>query len=520
MGGGTAEPKGPDLKAGVRLEEIGADGLLSGHADGEAVLLYRSGEGVYAVGGTCTHYSGPLAEGVEEGGVIRCPWHHACFSLRTGEALAAPGLNPLPRWRTEVEDGVVRVVSKEEGRRGAARGSASGPEPVVIVGAGAAGSAAAEQLRWEGYGGRIVLIDGEADAPYDRPNLSKDYLAGKAPEEWLPVRTVEFYERHGIERRVARVKSVDVSSRTVELSSGGTVDYGSLLLATGAKPVKPRVSGVDGGHVHVLRSLSDCRRLIEAASGAGRVLIAGASFIGMEAAASLRARGVDVVVVAPERVPFERTLGAELGGLLRSAHEGNGVEFRLGRTPGAIREGEVELDDGTVLAADVVLLGVGVRPDVELASSAGLETADGVVVNEYLETSAAGVYAAGDIALYPDPRAGRRVRVEHWVVAQRQGQTAARNILGQRERYVSVPFFWTNQFDVFLRYVGWAGEWDEVDVSGSVEARDCAVRYLVDGRVAAVATVGRDRENLEAELALEEATPGGAGVAGGARGVG
>jgi apoptosis-inducing factor 3 len=503
MGGSAKGADGPDLRSGIRLADLEDGGIGAGVVDGEPVLLYRESGDVWAVGGSCTHYGAALVDGMAEGGVIRCPWHHACFSLRTGEVLAAPALDGLPRYRTSVSEGVVRVTERVEPARAPVTLDPLSGDPMVIVGAGAAGSAAAETLRAEGYGGRVVVVDPDADAPYDRPNLSKDYLAGSAPAAWLPLRGREFYEERGIERVQAGAGSLDVAGSRVHLTNGETLRYSRLLLATGAEPVRPDFAGADLPHVHVLRSLRDCERLIEAAGAGRRVLVAGGSFIGMEAAAALRSRGLEVLVVAPEQRPFERTLGTELGGLLQATHERNGVAFRLGRKLASIREGEVELDDGTVVPADLMLLGLGVRPRTELAATAGITGQDGVPVDACLETRRPGVYAAGDIALYPEPRAGRRVRVEHWVVAQRQGQTAARNMLGRGEPFTSVPFFWTQQFDVAVRYVGHAGPDAVAEVDGSVSERDCTIRFVEDGAVRAVATVGRDRACLEAELMLE-----------------
>jgi NADPH-dependent 2,4-dienoyl-CoA reductase/sulfur reductase-like enzyme/nitrite reductase/ring-hydroxylating ferredoxin subunit len=504
MGHEQDELTGPDLCAGVSLDALVEGQPLLGHAGDDAVLMIRRGEDVFAIGATCTHYGAPLAEGIVTGDVIRCPWHHACFSLRSGEAVAAPALNPLPSWRTEIRDGRVFVGRKQESDALAFHGRvAAGPSSVVIVGAGAAGSAAAETLRREGYAGPVVLIDPDADAPYDRPNLSKDYLAGIAPEEWIPLRPQGFHAGHGIERVVAAVTAIDTEARTVLLSNGRTLAFGALLMATGAAAIRLPLPGADQPHVHVLRSLADCRALIRSAETARRVVIAGASFIGLEAAASLRARGLEVSVVAPEAVPFARSLGAELGARFRSLHEQHGVAFHLGRTLSAIRENSVVLDDGTVLDADVVLLGVGVRPVLELARQAGLAGDQGVQVNAFLETTMQGVYAAGDIALFPDAYTRELIRVEHWVVAQRQGQTAARNMLGRRERFEAVPFFWTQQYDLQLAYVGHATAWERVDIEGDLQGTDCSIRFIDNDRVAAVATIGRDRESLTAEIELE-----------------
>ena len=515
MGQESPELSGPDLKAGIPLKELVVGEVLGGHADNEPVLMYRDSDGVHAVSGICTHYGAPLIQGLAEGSVIRCPWHHACFSLRTGEALAAPALNSLQRWRTEVVGETVRVLGVDDDNAPAPAGArepesagARDPDSVVIIGAGAAGSAAAETLRREGYTGSIALVDPDPSAPYDRPNLSKDYLAGNAPEEWLPLRSREFYDAQDIERRVAAAVSIDLEQRSVLLSTGEQVRFNSLLIATGARPVHPQLPGSESDHVHVLRSLRDCKRLIESADAAGRAVVVGASFIGMEAAAALRQRGLEVAVVAREQVPFERTLGVQLGRFLRSVHEQHGVTFHMGRTLAAIHEHRVELDDGSFVDADIVLLGVGVRPLMELAEAAGLGGPEGVAVDEFLETRVKGVYAAGDIAYYPEVRAGRSVRVEHWVVAQRQGQAAARNIVGRHVPFTDVPFFWTQQYDVSVRYVGYARTWDTVDVIGSVDERDCEVRFIGEGSIRAVATVGRDRDCLDAELWLE--TQGGA----------
>jgi NADPH-dependent 2,4-dienoyl-CoA reductase/sulfur reductase-like enzyme/nitrite reductase/ring-hydroxylating ferredoxin subunit len=503
MAGGDQELKGPDLGDGIALETLTEGEPFLGHIGGDQVLLVRQGQEVRAIGATCTHYGGPLGEGLVTGDTVRCPWHHACFSLRTGEAVRAPALNPVARWDAEVADGRVALGRKHVPDPLAARGrTASAPEPVVIIGAGAAGSAAAETLRREGYDGRVVMLDPDGTAPYDRPNLSKDYLAGDAPEEWIPLRPETFYEDHGIERLQRRARSIDAGRRQVHLDTGDTLDYGALLLATGSVARTLDIPGGDLDHVYTLRSLADSRAIIGTADSAKDAVVIGASFIGMEVAASLRARNLDVAVVAPEDIPFQSTLGSDLGRVIQQAHRENGVRFHLGRTAARITADEVILDDGSSLPADLVVVGIGVIPDTELAESAGLDVENGVVVDEYLRSSDRRVFAAGDIARWRDVRTGRRLRIEHWVVAQRQGQAAARNILGRDEPFRDVPFFWTHQFDVGVAYVGHAADWDETRVDGDLGV-DGAVRYFRDGRLAAVATVGRDDLSLEAEAELE-----------------
>ncbi len=504
MSGGEAQLSGPDLAAGIAFADLPDGGSLLGHLAGEPVLVVRRGEEVFAVGATCTHYGGPLAEGVVVGDTVRCPWHHACFSLRTGEAVRAPALNPVACYRVERTGDRIVVGEKIETHP---ERSAPGPDPILIVGAGAAGNAAAEALRRAGYRGTVRLLGAEDEPPYDRPNLSKDYLAGSAPEEWIPLHPRELYAEHRIELALGnRVTAIDPRAKTVTLADGRVESYGALLLATGAEPIRLSIPGADLPHVHLLRSLADSRSLIAAAKDAKRAVVIGASFIGLEAAAALRAREIAVTVVAPDELPLGRILGPELGGFLRSLHEEHGVTFRLGRKPAAITATEVRLDDGSAEPADLVVMGVGVRPRLELAEKAGLTVDKGVVVDELLETSAPGIFAAGDIARWPDPWSGEAIRVEHWVVAERQGQIAAENLLGGKRPFDHAPFFWSQHYDVSLSYVGHAVQWDAIEVIGSIAERSAVLAFRsggAGGRIAAVVTLFRDRESLEAEIAME-----------------
>jgi NADPH-dependent 2,4-dienoyl-CoA reductase/sulfur reductase-like enzyme len=379
---------------------------------------------------------------------------------------------------------------------------------VVIIGAGAAGESAAETLRRDGYEGRLTLFDTDPDSPYDRPNLSKDYLAGTASEDWIPLHPPEFYRERGIDIvRNRRVLALEPSARRIRLDDGATQEYAALLLATGATPVRlpPEMERAKPA-VYYLRSFADSKAIVAAADRAKRAVILGASFIGLEVAASLRNRKLEVHVVAPNALPLERVMGPELGGFIRRLHEEHGVVFHLSQKAREIAGGVVILESGERIQADFVVAGIGVRPNVELAERAGLAVDRGVLVDEHLRTSAPGVYAAGDIARWPDPHTAERIRVEHWVVAQRQGQAAARSILGEGEPFSAVPFFWSQHYDVPINYVGHAERWDRVEVDGNIEARDCAVRFIRDNKALAVATIYRDRESLEAEVEMEHAT--------------
>jgi len=482
---------------------------LLGHSHGEQVIVVRRGSELFAVGALCTHYGGPLAEGLVYGDTVRCPWHHACFSLRTGEALRAPALNPVSCWRVEQRDDNVYVGPKIEPvprSQAADRTEATAPKSIVIVGGGAAGNAAAEMLRREHYEGTITLLSADDSLPCDRPNLSKNYLAGSAPEEWIPLRSAEFYQQQRIDVRLnARVVAIDIVNRRVRLEDGSLHDFEALLLATGADPVRLDVPGGELHHVYYLHTWADSRALVAAATTAHRAVVIGASFIGLEVAASLRARNIEVHVVGRETTLMERVLGVEAGRFLQGLHEDHGVTFHLGSTVASIDELAVTLANGETLGADLVVVGIGVRPATALAEQAGLAVDRGVSVDRYLATSVASIYAAGDVARWPDRLGGEPTRVEHWVVAERQGQAAARNMLGRREPFDMVPFFWTEQYDFSLAYVGHAERFDEVRIDGTLEKRDCSLSYWRGGRKLAVAVVHRDLEGLRSEIEFERA---------------
>lgn len=501
-------PNGPDLTAPRPANSLDDGVPLLGHVQGEPVILVRRGAETFAIGATCSHYGGPLADGLVVDDTVRCPWHHACFSLRTGEALCAPALNPVASYAIVQRADQVSVTGKLTApgsvRRGARRQTPL-PLSVAIVGAGAAGNSAAEELRHLGFEGGITLIDRDRQAPYDRPSLSKDYLAGTATDESLPLHPRAYYEERGVELAVGRrITALDPARKGLTFDDGTAREFGAVILATGADPVSLDLPGENGPAIHYLRTLDDSRGIIKAAEGARRAVVLGASFIGLEVAASLRARHIEVHVVAPDRRPLMRVLGPEFSDFVRGLHEQHGVVFHLGQTARGVARGGVVLEGGERLEADLIVAGIGVRPATGLAEQAGLRVEKGVVVDEYLETSRKGVFAVGDAARWPNPRGGGLVRIEHWVVAQRQGQAVARTIVGERTPFTDVPFFWSQHYDISINYVGHAETWESIEIDGSLQRHDGSVRYRVGGRVLAMASIFRDRENLAAELAMEQ----------------
>jgi NADPH-dependent 2,4-dienoyl-CoA reductase/sulfur reductase-like enzyme/nitrite reductase/ring-hydroxylating ferredoxin subunit len=508
MAGHSAKPSGPNFAKGLPLSKAPNEEVMAGHVDGEPVLLSRFGGKWGAVGGLCTHYGAPLADGLVLGETIHCPWHHACFNLRSGEALAAPAFDPLQTWKVSVEGDVVFVRERGKGpRRAPAKPAERATQKrIVIVGGGAAGFAAAEMLRRRGHGGALTMLSADADPPCDRPNLSKDYLAGTAPEDWIPLKPQSFYRDRDIDLRLgATMTGIAADKDQVILQDGERLGFDALLLATGAEPVRLSGPGLEAPGVMTLRAPADARAIIAAIEDKRRVSIVGASFIGLEVAAALRTRGLEVHVIAPETIPMERTLGRELGAFIRTLHEANGVVFHLGRTVEAHAAGHLRLSGGEEAPADLVVLGVGVRPRTELAAAAGIAVDRGVTVDCLLETSRRGVFAAGDVARYPDARTGELIRVEHWVAAERQGQAAALNMLGEHAPFVAPPFFWSNHYDASIRYVGHAQGFDRVEVDGSIAERDATVRYFRGDELLAAASIGRDLENLAIEAAFSTA---------------
>ncbi len=489
--------------------------------DGTTIVLARVDGEYHAVGAFCTHYGAPLDEGVLKNHALMCPWHHACFDVRSGLRLEPPALNDLPHYPVRIEGGQV-VVTLPEDNQTEPQGSAdpSDPRTFVIVGGGSAGNAAAEELRRSGFRGKIVMISAVPNVPVDRPNLSKDYLAGHADPAWIPLRSdTGWYAARGIELRLStQVTRIDPKAHTVHLDNGGTVRYDKLLLATGGVPRHlTNTPGADLKGVFTLRVLSDSDQIIAAAGNEKRAVVIGASFIGMEVAASLvGGRGTLVTIVAPEAAPFDRILGEEIGRMFQKEHEDNGVQFRLKNevkqftgNNGQVRG--VELKNGETLPADLVVVGVGVRPATDFLKDSGLrldEKDHSVRVDANLQSSDPDIYAAGDIARWDDG-SDKGVRIEHWRVAEQHGMVAARNMLGAAENANHhVPFFWTVQWDINLRYVGHAERWDEIIYRyGRPAQKDFVAFYVVGGRLLAAVGLKHDREMDAVEFILRDRMP-------------
>lgn len=506
----TDKVNGPDLTQGVPLSKLEEGTPFLGRVNDDAVVVVKQRDQLFAIGARCTHYGGPLEKGLVVDGTIRCPWHHAQFDLKTGQARGAPAFEATGCYPVEIDGFHFRVLPKDSSSVPSDESTPSDVSPpfesIVIVGAGAAGAAAAETLRKEGFSGSITMIGQEASGPVDRPNLSKDYLAGDAPEEWVFLGGDEHWDELEVDLIVGdSVVAIDRKVRSVQTEKGRSIDYDRLLIATGAEPIVPPIGGLESTRYFTLRSLADTRAIVAAVDGAERVLVLGASFIGLEVAASLRKRGLQVTVVAPESLPLANVFGDEVGQLVRSVHEQNGVEFHLGAKIEELDGGTARLSNNAEVSFDFVVLGVGVMPRTELAAAAGLEVDRGIVVDAHFRTNDEAIYAVGDVACYPDPTTASLTRIEHWVLAQRQAQKAVRTMLDEGTGpFRDIPFFWSRHFGLTVHYIGHAPDFDEVAVAGHIADRDATIGYLRDGRIQAVATIGRALDGLRAEWALAE----------------
>lgn len=495
--------KESDLREGaLRLVRIGRRSVLLTLVDGE----------IHATGGKCPHYGAPLQEGVLLDHRLTCPWHTARFDVTSGTAISPPAFDDLARYAVKRANGLVYIRRvKQPGEEIEVRADKGS---YVIAGGGAAGFAAAVTLRKEGFDGRVIIATSEIELPYDRPSLSKEFLSGEMEPGWVPLKDEQFYADMKIEIFSGhQVYSVDPERREVLFANSATLRYDKLLLATGGVPRTPDIPGVHLPSFFLLRSFEDARVIRSVLEAGRRAVIIGAGFIGLEVAAALRSQGLEVHVAAPEKLPMENLLGEAIGNRLLKLHRDQGVRFHLGVFPEEIRgDADVEsvlLSDETVLPADLVIAGIGVVPAVHFLDDAGVVEGGAVPVDGMLRTKTPHIYAAGDIAAVPDPVTGKRRRVEHWVEAQRQGQHAARAMLGFSGEYRETPFFWTRQHDSTLAYVGFSRKYDRVVYRGDVEGDSFLAGYYRGKRLEAAAGTGRAGEIiLVSELLKRGVSPG------------
>ncbi len=480
---------------------------------GTEILLTRVEDQFYAVGAHCTHYGAPLAKGALCGKHVICPWHHAWFDVTNGNLLEPPALDALPHYEVRIagEEVTVRVPEQLSDRRlphMATCQAVTDKRVFAILGGGAAGYTAAQTLREDDFCGRILMITLEPEMPYDRTMLSKNYLQGKTAAEKLPLRSDDFFEEHRIELLTGKeVQKVDPKAKTILFADGETLSYDALLVATGGTPRKLKVPNSCLKNIFALRSFEQAEDIVNAVTDAKKVVVIGTGFIGMEAAASLQSRGLEVHVVSNDTVPFGKVLGPELGLFFQRLHEKNGIKFWFGTGVKAFEGSEkvtaVVLESGERLEADLVIAGIGVSPATGFLQGMDLQKDGGVVVDRYLRI-APDLYAAGDIAHVPDAHTNELVRIEHWRYAQQQGRTAAHNMAGKEVPFTAVPFFWTAQFGVSLRYLGHAKGWDEIIYDGSPEAPPFLACYVKDNRVTAIAGIKRDTEMARLEQLLKD----------------
>lgn len=493
-----------DLKDG-QMKQISADGT--------DVLLVRVDGKFYAMGAFCTHYGAPLAKGALCGNHVICPWHHAWFDVTNGDFIEPPALDHLPHYDVDIKDDQVMVALPEDrSERRTPAMSSCNPEVdnrlFAILGGGAAGYMAAQTLREDGFAGRIMMITQEKKMPYDRPPLSKDYLQGETKSKDLPLRDEAFYQKYDIEVLTNKIaKEVDSKQKKISFESGDSLIYDTLLVATGGIPRKMDVPGAALKHIYVVRSFDSANTLINAVKNVKNVVVVGASFIGMEAAASLQSRGLSVTVVAPDDVPFAKTLGPDIGTFFKNLHEKHGVQFKLGTKVKAF-EGNSEvanvlLESGERLEADVVLTGIGVTPATDIFKDIEPRDDGGMVTDPYLQL-APNLYAAGDIAAVPNGSTNEAFRIEHWRYALQQGRIAAHNMAGKKEPFTGVPFFWTAHFGVSLRYLGHAEKWDDIVVDGGIDQKKFISFYIKNDKITAIAGIGRDSEMAHLEQLLKE----------------
>jgi len=460
------------------------------------IILIRSGGKIYANSAKCPHYGAPLKHGVFSNHKVICPYHNARFNLTNGKMESPPALSDLTHYEVKVENGTIFVKKAVLGFTSPGK---KNKETVLILGAGAAGNSCAITLRREGFKGRVIMVTSESELPYDRPNLSKDFLSGEVKREWMPLNTEDFYRENEIEiLRNYKAVEIDIQGRRVIFAHGGVINFDKLLLATGSIPRTPSIQGVNVPGFFLLRSLSDAESILQALKKIKKIVVIGAGFIGLEVASALRSRDLMVNVVSPEEIPMTNVFGDRIGQWIKRIHQDSGTRFFLSNSVSEIRGigrlKEVVLSSGETIPADMVIAGIGVVPAVTYLQGTPLTGDGGVPVTRCLETQINGIYAAGDIAITPDPFTGQMRRIEHWVEAERQGMHAARCMMGSKEEYREVPFFWSKQHEMVLKYVGYSRIFDQISYYGEVESGKFVAGFYEKGFLRAAAGSGMDQE--------------------------
>lgn len=478
---------------------------------GTKIVLLRVGDQLRAYQGECPHAGAPLAEGALCNGRLICPWHKAAYRMEDGALCEPPALDSLKRYPLQMRDDQVWV--DDQPLPAANTPPADDERTFLIVGAGAAGTAAAAALREKGFGGRIQLVDREAEAGYDRTVLSKFVLSAEmSPQEVPPLRDEHFYQEQRIERLTGEVARLDADNQTLELTNGQTLAYDAALLATGGTPNPLKLPGADLPQVFVLRSRNQAQEIMQSAKPGQKAVIIGDSFIALECAGALREYGLDVTILARHTVPFARQFGETVGKAIRARHEAHGVRFHTDGEAAGIEGSEkveaVRLDNGQRLPADLVLAGIGVTPATEAFSDLPRAEDQSLLVDGGMRLTE-GLWAAGDIATFP--LNGQPHRIEHWRLAQQQARIAAANMLGGAEHYLDVPYFWTWHFGKNYDYLGHAETWDEVEFKGDPYHPPFIGLFGKNGVVAAAVACDEERamamlaERMKQPLSLDEA---------------
>ncbi len=461
---------------------------------GENIMLVRHNDEIFAWSNQCPHYGAPLNKGYIDHHHVTCPWHNARFELQSGRMVTPPALDDLPGYEVKVENQAIYIGRKNEADMPQVK-ELTDSRSFLIIGGGAAGNTAAETLRREGFGGKITIVTADYDRPYDRPTLSKSFLAGKAGPDALPLRPEDFYVRMKIDLITGRrVTKLYTDEKIASTDNGDTYRYDKCLLATGGMPNMLDIPGADKKNIFTLRSFEDARKIDRAVEDAHHVLLVGAGFIGLESASSLRERGLSVTIVAPEETLMKKLLGQDVGKAIQKFHEKNHVTFHLGQTVSEFKGSDgvrqAVLTDDKKVDADIVIMGVGIKPAVDYLDNTDLVQDGAVPVNSRLQTNDESVFAAGDIAVVPNPHDNSAQRVEHWVAAESQGRFAAKSMLGEKGDYEQIPFFWTRQFGQAFKYIGYSRDFDNIVYRGNVKGEIFLAGYFKGEKFTAAFTRG------------------------------